>query len=179
MQLAKLMPPLIGFPAMTTSSRLTQLLKSSCLILLLLQLTAVSFVCADKSSVPIWLPSQVRFVSNGSFVVSICEKLQLLQLREVSERGRLAVLNLEFTEQSKLFRLVQPVRFNEERSLEKQVKISNLSNPLTSRADNWLLLHTSVTRFRQSDRFRLVRLFPSHDKSRSCFIPVKSSCESS
>ena len=85
---------------------------------------------------------------------------------------------IRVTEQSKLIRFAQSTSFREERSLEKQVKLSNLSIPLKSSADSWLLLHTNETRFRQSDRFRLVRLFPSHEKVWSSFIPVKSSCES-
>ena len=126
------MPVLMGLPAMTTSSRLVQLLKSSCSILLLPQFIAESFVCAVRLSVPIWLPSQVRLFSNGSFVVSICVKLQLLQLSEVSECGKSTVFNFGFTEQSKFFILVQPVRLSVARLLEKQVSVSNLFSPLTS-----------------------------------------------
>ena len=81
---------------------------------------------------PIWLPSQVRLFSNGSFVVSICAKLQLLQLSEVSECGKSTVFNFGFTEQSKFFILVQPVRLSVARLLEKQVSVSNLFSPLTS-----------------------------------------------
>ena len=43
-----------------------------------------------------------------------------------------AVFNFGFTEQSKFFILVQPVRLSVARSLEKQVKCSNLFSPLTS-----------------------------------------------